>query len=267
MKIEESSNSGRILIDCLHCGIMYSVPDFRGESFSGAMQEFYERNRICPDCEEAEHRKKQQAAEEQKKKASLSDLPRLLESCGIEFLYSHDRVTGELFSVPPCRYAAEWIYRNRNRNLLVSGITGSGKSTSATFLAVSMIREGKNVFYTSLRKILAKWRSSKTNEKRPSASEDFLQELFSKDLLIIDEVIGKARVSESGQEFLFELLESINSGSCRAKVWLLGNFYEGSIEELFSDPEPVRRRLSENFVCVYLNKKEKTVTPISVWKE
>ena len=94
-----------------------------------------------------------------------------------------------------------------------------------------------------------------------------LHSIFSRDLFIIDEVVGKARISESGQELLFEILESVNSGACRSKIWLLGNFYEGSIEDIFSDPEPVRRRLQENFSCAFIDRKKQTITPLTVWKE
>ena len=83
-------------------------------------------------------------------------------------------------------------------------------------------------------------------------------------MLIVDEVVGKAHVTDSGQELLFELLESVNSGTCRAKIWLLGNFYAGSIEEIFSDPDPVRRRLAENFHCALLLRGE--ARPLEVFR-
>ena len=144
--------------------------------------------------------------------------------------------------------------------------TGSGKSTSACFIAAELIRNEYKVCYTTLRKLLSDWRAAKTSD-RDYAVENMLRNIFRKDYFIIDEVVGKARVSESGQELLFEILESVNSGACRAKIWLLGNFYTGSIEELFSDPEPVRRRIQENFSCAVLDRARQTVTPITVWKK
>ena len=266
MKIDESSNLGKILIDCQKCGQMFEVDDFRSSEFCETIMSSYKTRRICESCTRKEE---QRAAEEESarhKEEIIRRLPQLLDAAGIEPLYCRDRATGELFKEPPCRYAAEWIYRHRRENLLISGITGSGKSTSACFIATGLIRDERKVRYTSLRKLLSDWRAAKTSDN-DYAVEKMLHSIFSRDLFIIDEVVGKARISESGQELLFEILESVNSGACRSKIWLLGNFYEGSIEDIFSDPEPVRRRLQENFRCVFIDRKKQTITPLTVWKE
>ena len=163
-------------------------------------------------------------------------------------------------------FVASWLWLNRNSNILLSGETGCGKSTSACFVAAKLLLEEKKIRYTSLRRLLADWRHAKTSDQS-YAAEKMLSELFRQDILIIDEIIGKARVSLSGEELLFEILESINSGSCRAKVWLLGNFYSGSIEDTFSDPAPVRRRLQENFICARCDKNTETVERLTVWQE
>ena len=266
MKIKPGSKYGEILIDCMKCGTMFAVSDFRNGDFADTMQDCYERHRLCDKCTGEAEQERQRKAEAAHKAEIIARLPQLLEAAGIEHLYSHDRSTGKLFTEPPCRFAAAWIYRHRRENLLISGITGSGKSTSACFIAAGLIREEYKVCYTSLRKLLSDWRAAKTSDS-DYAAEKMLRNIFKMDYYLIDEVVGKARVSESGQELLFEILESVNSGACRAKIWLLGNFYSGSIEELFSDPEPVRRRIQENFTCGVLDKKTQTVKPITVWKE
>ena len=248
MKIEASGTPGKILIDCLDCGAMFPVEDFREGSFAGTAAEMYERSRYCPDCEEKRKSEESRRIREARRAELAARLPELLERSGVEYYYCHDRETGELFAVPPCRAAAEWLYRHRRENVLLSGVTGTGKSTSACFVAMGLIAEERKVRYVNLRKLLAEWRAAKTSDA-PFAAEKMLRGLFALDLCIIDEVVGKARISESGQELLFELLESVNSGACRSRIWLLGNFYTGSIEAIFADPEPVRRRLQENFVC------------------
>ena len=262
MKIQETEQPGKIRIDCMECGSMFEVADFREES--DIIRQCYEKYRKCPACEERAEEESRRREQETRRAARLAELPRLLEEAGIDSLYCRDRKSGQLFKEPPVRYAAEWIYRNRRKNLLISGVTGSGKTTSACFVAAELIREECRVRYVRLRRLLADWREAKTSETN-RASEKLLNDIFHLDCFIIDEVVGKARISESGQELLFELLESVNSGACRARIWLLGNFFSGSIEEIFSDPEPVRRRLQENFSCVLLDKAAKQVKPLTVW--
>lgn len=263
MKIIETPN-GKIKVDCLSCGNLFEIEDFRQNFLSEVLQKYYENHRQCPHCLEKEEKKDREEKKIRAQEEFEKKIPKLIEEAGIERLYSRDRITGELFKVPPCRYAAEWIYRHRNENLLISGVTGSGKSTSASFIACQLIYAGKKVGYYNLRKLLTKWRIAKTSDYT-AAIEKMLQEIFSMDLFIIDEVVGKYKVSESGQELLFEILEAVNSGACRAKIWMLGNFYEGSIEKIFADPEPVRRRIQENFSCVYLDPDREKVTPILAW--
>lgn len=263
MNVEEL-DGGQIRIDCLKCGQLFEVPDFRSSVLADFWEKHYREHRLCPEClkrkeEEEEKRKSEASAAERR-----SRLPLLLEKAGIPRLYSHDRKTGELFVEPPVRFVAEWMWRRRAGNILLSGITGSGKSTSACFCATHLIPQSLQIRYTTLRKLLAAWRIAKTGE-HPDP-ERFLKEIFRLDLFIIDEVIGKAKVSDSSQELLFDILESLNNGSCRTRIWLLGNFYTGSMEETFSDPEPVRRRLQENFICAFINTEKRIVSDMTVWR-
>ena len=266
MEIQETNDPGKILIDCSQCGNMFPVDDFRSDELEDVTRQAYELYRLCPDCESQKTKLQQEAEAQARREEFEAKLPELLIQSGIGHNYSHDRTTGKLFKEPPCRYLAEWIFRNRNRNLLISGTTGTGKSTSAAFIAAMLIRDGKAVVYTTLRKLLSDWKTAKTSD-RDFAPELFLKTIFRSDLFIIDEFVGKSKISESGQELLFELLESVNSGNCSAKIWLMGNFFGGSIETIFSDPQPVRRRLQENFSCVYADKKTQTINPLTVWEE
>ena len=266
MRIVESKNHGKILIDCLICGSFFEIDDFRESDFSEAFERFYMKSRKCDSCEQKELEKKHHEEEEKEKRIRASKLRETLENNGFEKNYIFEKATGNFFKVPPCRYVAEFVYRNRNKNLLLSGTTGSGKSTSASFVAMQMLKSSDmKIKYFTLRKLLAEWRSAKTSDK-DFVSEKMLYQLFENDIIIIDEFIGKAKVSDSGQELIFAILEAINNGSCGSRIWILGNFYSGSIEEMFEDPDPVRRRLQENFLCAVIDEKEKTVKQLTVWK-
>ena len=266
MIVQPSNQAGEILIDCLDCGKLYPVADFRTGEFADVLRQSFERSRRCPECANRRRQDREQREREIERQVRQTRLPEILAASGVDYLYCHDRATGKLFSSPPVRFVAEWIWTHRRENLLLSGPTGTGKSTSAGFVATRLIADGRKVRYTNLRRLLSSWRQAKTGDDT-FAVEKLLCRIFSQEVFILDEVIGKAKVSESGQELLFEILESVNSGACRAKLWLLGNFYSGSIEDLFADPEPVRRRLQENFTCAVIDRQLRSVRPIPVWEE
>ena len=250
MKIEETLTPGKIRIDCLRCKQMFEVDDFRqAEYCAEALGVYYEQSRHCDCCIAI----LQAEAEEKKRQARIAELqctfPERLKRSGLPELYTHDRETGELFTQPPKRKVAEFIYLNRHCNLLISGETGTGKSTSACFIAARLLMPGGKIRYYRLSQLLTEWREARRSDL-PYAAENLVSRLLNQDVLLLDEVAGKAKISESGQELMFELVERICNGESKTRLWMLGNFYTGSIEEIFPDGEPIRRRLSENFKCV-----------------
>ena len=261
MMILEERGNGRVAIDCQRCGRMYEIPDFRGNAFLTAG---YESSRRCPECAAAEEAERLRQKKLEEKRAAEARRAELLKNSELPPHYWQHKVTlAPLCDAPALPKAFRWLWDHRRENILLSGETGSGKSTAACAAAYRMIRDdGKRIRYAPLRRLLTDWRAAKTDDDG-DAPERFLRTLRQLDVLIVDEVVGKAHVTDSGQELLFELLESVNSGTCRAKIWLLGNFYAGSIEEIFSDPEPVRRRLAENFCCALLQGGE--ARPLEVW--
>lgn len=265
MKIQETTIPGKILIDCDHCGKFYPVDDFRSDEYATLFLLTYEHNRTCPECMQLLAAEEERIEAARKARQIRRNFDRIAENCGLPFHYTHDR-EGNRLTAPPVRFAAEWIWNHRFENLLISGTTGSGKSSGACFAAMQLILQGANLRYTTLRKLLAEWREAKTSDNE-FAADRMIFKIFHLDYFIIDEFIGKARVTESGQELLFELLEGVNSGECRSRIWLIGNFYAGSIEETFSDPDPVRRRLQENFSCVLLDRANQSVKQLTVWEK
>lgn len=256
MKILESRNPGMVKLECQDCGRYFEVADFRRHRYHQAFANYYEDHRRCPKCLAEFARRCEEQKDRQRQLERLAQLSRLKMESGIPEHYA--------LSKPPVRFVAEWIYHHRDRNLLLSGRTGTGKSTSACFVAVELLKQGKRISYTSLRALLDGWRKAKTSDWA-DAPDALLEHLCRLDVLIVDEMVEKARVSESGQELLFELLERVYNGECRARVWLLGNFYAGSLEEIFDDAEPVRRRLQESFLCGVIDLPNSRINPIDVW--
>ena len=80
-----------------------------------------------------------------------------------------------------------------------------------------------------------------------------------------DELVGKkgdAALTDSAQELFFNLIDGAYSGERKAKLWILGNFYKGAIDNLVADPEPYKRRIRACFrpALFKLNKDESDVT-------
>ena len=150
-----------------------------------------------------------------------------------------------------------------NNNLLVTGKTGTGKSTSACFAAIRFLRQGRRIRYMKLRRLLDEWRKARISDDR-FAVDSFFADIVHLDLLIVDEAAGKTRNTESGQEMLYELLDMLSDGEIQTHIWFLGNFYEGSVVNVFGDDEPVYRRLEENFCCIGLSESGQ-ITRFHVW--
>ena len=81
-------------------------------------------------------------------------------------------------------------------------------------------------------------------------------------MLIIDEGADKNVNTESSREFMYRLLEDVQNGVCHAKLWMLGNFYRGSVADIFGDADPAYRRLKEKFLCGRIDCVKKQVIPI-----
>lgn len=187
-------------------------------------------------------------------------------TAGVPYGYIHDRATSALITKPIVRHVAEYLWRKRHKCIMLGGETGAGKSTSACFMVLKLLEErsDRKIRYTTMAELKREWYNAHTS--KPDTSDKMLAKIFALDWLIIDEVVGKTKASEAASELLFELLEAVNCMRCRTRIWLLGNFYHGSLEYIFTDPVPAKRRLEENFSVAWIGKdaiQEHTIWSVS----
>ena len=216
----------------------------------------------CPFCQEEEDRREE--AEYQR------HVPEYIADAGIPDGYHYRRDNGRsvVDGGAIVQHAADWIWEHRKNNLLISGATGAGKSTSMCYAAMKLIAAHKRVRYVKLQRLMCEWIEARLMMSDNVYSEqEFFQRFQKLDYLILDEVVGKVKDTDSRREMMFELLDEIASGELKMRLWLAGNFRKNSIDALFGEEnrEPSRRRIEENFVCAGIT--EESVEVFHVWPQ
>ena len=233
----------KVITACVRCGEMATVSTLKW------LADFWaERHQpypyCCEKCEAEREAEKERLLDEQY--ASDTDsINADLEEAGVPESY---RVT-----TPPVPKVASFLRQHIGENILLSAPSGAGKSTSAGYVTRELLRDGKKVCYMTLADLLDEWRDARCSD-HPLSVKSFLSYLEWRDVLIIDEAADKTVSTASAQECMFRLLEDVSNGFCKARLWLLGNYYKGAIEDVFGNGEAARRRLNEKFYCAMVLK-------------
>ena len=209
----------------------------------------------CPDCNAKREAKKVEQERQQRELERVNRIESELDRGGLPRRY---RV-----KAPPVPFVYQWMQQTGDC-LLLTGETGSGKSTSAGYLARTTVENQKTFRYWMLSDFLDEWRAARRDASGVSTG-DFLAKMEATDLLILDEASGdKNTNTDSTRECMFRLLEDVYNGRCRARVVMLGNYYRGSISEVFGNEDAARRRLVEAFLCGRIDTETETVNRIQL---
>lgn len=196
----------------------------------------------CNVCADKQKRKLAEEKEQERKAELAETLLEREEKAGFPLKFRG-------LEKPFIRKAAVFFYENRYNNVLVSGRTGTGKTSSALYVLGLMMKENFiRVKYWTRQTMLAAYVKAKTSND--DCEEWFFERLAGYDYIIIDELVGKkgdSAMSDSGQELFFNLIDGVYSGERKAKLWIMGNFYKGAIDLLVADPDPYKRRIRECF--------------------
>lgn len=230
-----------ITTSCMRCGEMAVLNELAWivEIFKSHGQQF---PYLCPKCEAQRDAEEKQRQEEEDRQYAES-IDSALEEAGVPVNYRVE--------TPPVPKVADFLHRHIDENILLSAPSGMGKSTSAGYLARKLILDGKKVKYMTLSELLDEWREARCSDY-PMSVKNFLSYLEWRDVLIVDEAADKTVSTASAQECMFRLLEDVTNGVCKARLWLLGNYYKGAIEDVFGNGEAARRRLNEKFYCAIM---------------
>lgn len=261
MLIEPSPIPGMMNISCNQCGKMYAIKDATGWP---KMMAVLEQISLCPDCSDKIDKERQQHIKKLELKKRVDEA---IKNAGIPNGYILHKDTGLEMDVPPVPHVGNWLYDRTRCNVLLSGVPGTGKSTGACWCAMRLLRYGCRVRYTTMADLVKDWTRAKRDEN-DNSTRAMLRNLYGNDLVIVDDVVGKGRNTESTSELVFELLDSIARRQCgRMKLWLLGNFYSGAIEDMIKDANAARRRISENFVTAVVNNEHSISSHTNIWRQ
>lgn len=236
--IEYSTNNVKIRKRCCVCGKEVESVELEW------MVNLYEEEGkpfpyCCPPCDKAIEERQIAEENERYEREQARIISENLAASGIPDEY---RVL-----LPPVPAVARWIEEHANRNILLHGYTGAGKSTSAGYMGRILISAGKRVKWYALAALLDEWREARKADDADAVDKMF-RRLESYDVLILDEC-DKPISTESTNECMFRLIEESSNGTSHAKIWMFGNFYKGSIESIFGNGEAARRRFNKYFEC------------------
>lgn len=239
--ILEIKDSGITTCKC-ECGaeFIYEYPILHDDFLEQILKSKAEKA-ICEDCRKRKEEEERQKTEAERRKYLSETIAHRLTEAEFDFVD---------LEKPPVRSTACWLWEHRWQNVVLAGETGTGKSTSATVVMRNIFAERDTVArYTTWRNLAAEYLEAKTstngNELR------FWRKIKLLDILVVDEIVGKkgtGKMNGTGQELFFELLDGVYAKRRKTKLWVLGNFYAGALDDMLTDPEPFRRRIREAFV-------------------
>jgi DNA replication protein DnaC len=228
---------------CLDCGAHGTVEldGLAAKAYSSPDRPYPWR---CPDCHKKFLEKQEAETAARLRQEREERIRRNLDEAGMPDKY---------FLISPyVPSVAEWLSARFDANILLHGATGAGKSTSAGYCARQCLLRGFRVRWYSLSVLLDAWRAARCSGNALDVPYLF-RYLESLDLLILDEC-DKPVNTDSTQEMMFRLLEDVANGSSHAHVWMLGNWYRNSIEDIFGNGAAARRRFDEAFQCAEITK-------------
>lgn len=230
---------------CPQCGKEFKlsvIPE--GGMFGLAIKAAFPDGIVCDECAESNRLK---VVKEERDKFE-EELPELYSLAGIPRAF---------VAMPsaPRQDVCKWLWERRERNVLLYGDTGVGKTTAAARVLMRFVQMGERVKFMSFSRFIDLSRA--TRMRRPDSMclnpvEDMFRTLNENKIVCIDEIAGKTRNSDSAFGELFDLIDMAYNGTL-SPLWLIGNVREKSLDMLFGEEVyAVKRRLSDGFVCGYV---------------
>lgn len=225
-------------IKCCKCGKPMQVERHDNSSFASLWRALETRT-ACDECCMFE-RKQREEVEWQYYLSNVATYA--IDTCHIPSAF--------LLDTPVNRKVAEWIWQHRKENIILTGKTGVGKTTGACFVAWTMLKqrnEQHNIEYVTFPSLVDEFIVAKRCDGNITPQR-FWRRFSDIDIIIIDEIVGKRKFTEAAAELLMRIIDEAYMGRS-SKIWLIGNITSASLDNMFAEPDIVRRRLLTTFAC------------------
>lgn len=239
LRIDKSTATARL--KCDGCGREFSVP-FVSMGDKGIDAVFMRGLEAvsCDDCAERMRADERAREREERRRERLARIDELMEAAGIQPRFR--RLSAE----DAAPEVGEWILQGGN--VMLSGESGSGKTTTVCRCLRRLIADGASVRYYPRFSVLAAEFAAMKKSDADDAPLRFVRKLNEYDVVAIDEMFDKAAITPMSRELVFVLLDGAYSEELSCRLWLVGNIVKGAID-LFGDGVVLRRRLRESFRC------------------
>ena len=147
---------------------------------------------------------------------------------------------------------ANFVYQNKDKNLFLSGIYGTGKSRSLAINLVKLITQNElaRVKYFRFTELAMQY-ASICKEDIGQASK-FIKDLLNYDIIVIDD-LAKKRITDNAGEFMYDIFDNLYCGKAKCKLWVSSNINWRKLANLFENKDcgnavvsRIDRLISEN---------------------
>jgi DNA replication protein DnaC len=147
---------------------------------------------------------------------------------------------------------ANFVYQNKDKNLFLSGMYGTGKSRSLAINLVKLItkNEQARVKYFRFTELAMQY-ASICREDIGQAS-NFIKQLLNYDIVVIDD-LAKKRITDNAGEFMYDIFDNLYCGKAKCKLWVSSNINWRKLANLFENKDcgnavvsRIDRLISEN---------------------
>lgn len=147
---------------------------------------------------------------------------------------------------------ANFVHQNKDKNLFLSGMYGTGKSRSLAINLVKLIAKNQSIKVKFFRfNELAIQYASICREDIGQATK-FIRELLSNDIIVIDD-LAKKRITDNAGEFMYDIFDNLYCGKSKSKLWVSSNINWRKLANLFENKDcgnavvsRIDRLISEN---------------------